>query len=75
VLGARAGTRIVERARAGDPDEIPEVLAEASRRAAAPPQGSTYVEAPFDVLHAPATAPPPGLVVLREELTMPLPTA
>lgn len=41
-------------ARAGSPAEIPEVLAEAWRRAATPPQGPVYVEMPFDVLHAPA---------------------
>jgi acetolactate synthase-1/2/3 large subunit len=44
--------------RATSTGEIPEVLAEAWRRAAAPPQGPTYVEVPFDVLQAPAAAPP-----------------
>jgi acetolactate synthase-1/2/3 large subunit len=39
-------------ARAGSPAEIPQVLAEAWRRAATPPQGPVYVEVPFDVLNA-----------------------
>lgn len=39
--------------RAGITAEIPEVIAEAWRRAATPPQGPVYVEVPFDVLHAP----------------------
>lgn len=39
--------------RAGTTAEIPEVIAEAWRRAATPPQGPVYVEVPFDVLHAP----------------------
>lgn len=41
-------------ARATATAEIPEVLAEAWRRAATPPQGPVYVEIPFDVLHADA---------------------
>jgi acetolactate synthase-1/2/3 large subunit len=40
--------------RAGGTAEIPELLAEAWRRAATPPQGPVYVEVPFDVLHAAA---------------------
>lgn len=40
--------------RAGTADEIPEVLSEAWRRAATPPQGPTYVEVPVDALRASA---------------------
>jgi acetolactate synthase I/II/III large subunit len=40
--------------RAGSTDEIPEVLAEAWRRAAMPPQGPVYVEVPYDVLRTSA---------------------
>jgi acetolactate synthase-1/2/3 large subunit len=40
--------------RAGSAAEIPQVLSEAWRRAATPPQGPTYVEVPVDVLQAPA---------------------
>jgi acetolactate synthase-1/2/3 large subunit len=41
--------------RAGTTAEIPEAIAEAWRHAATPPQGPVYVEAPFDVLHAPVS--------------------
>jgi acetolactate synthase-1/2/3 large subunit len=41
--------------RAGTPEEIPGVLAEAWRRAATPPQGPVYVEVPYDVLRTSAT--------------------
>jgi acetolactate synthase I/II/III large subunit len=41
--------------RAGTTEEIPALLAEAWRRAAAPPQGPAYVEVPYDVLRS--TAP------------------
>jgi acetolactate synthase-1/2/3 large subunit len=41
-------------ARPSQPAEIPSVLAEAWRRAAAPPPGPVYVEIPYDVLLAPA---------------------
>lgn len=41
-------------ARAGSPAEIPELLAEAWRRAATAPQGPAYVEVPYDVLLASA---------------------
>ncbi len=40
--------------RAESANEIPEVLAEAWRRAATAPQGPVYVEVPYDVLLAPA---------------------
>lgn len=48
--------------RARTTDEITPVLAEAWRRAATPPQGPTYVEVPFDVLHAsaPDNSPEPA---------------
>jgi acetolactate synthase I/II/III large subunit len=48
-------------ARARTAAEIPEVLAEAWRRAATPPHGPVYVEVPFDVLHAPAEEARPEL--------------
>jgi acetolactate synthase I/II/III large subunit len=41
--------------RASSTSEIPELLAEAWRRAATPPSGPVYVEVPFDVLRATAT--------------------
>jgi acetolactate synthase-1/2/3 large subunit len=41
-------------------DEIPDVLAEAWRRAATAPQGPVYVEVPYDVLQAPAGDQPVG---------------
>jgi acetolactate synthase-1/2/3 large subunit len=44
--------------RAGTTAEIPQVLAEAWRRAATPPQGPVYVDVPFDVLLAPAPGEP-----------------
>jgi acetolactate synthase-1/2/3 large subunit len=40
--------------RAASAAEIPQVLSEAWRRSATPPQGPTYVEVPVDVLRAPA---------------------
>jgi acetolactate synthase-1/2/3 large subunit len=63
-------------ARAGTTGEIPEVLADAWRRAATPPQGPVYVEVPFDVLRAPAKeaaapldgTPAPGPVPAASEL-------
>lgn len=44
--------------RAGSAAEIPEVLAEAWRRAATAPQGPVYVEVPYDVLLSPAADSP-----------------
>ena len=41
-------------------EQIPEVLAEAWRRAATAPQGPVYVEVPYDVLNAPAGDQPVG---------------
>ena len=46
--------------RADRAEEIPEVLAEAWRRAATAPQGPVYVEVPYDVLNAPAGDQPVG---------------
>jgi acetolactate synthase I/II/III large subunit len=43
--------------RAGTTREIPEVLAEAWRRAATPPQGPVYVEVPYDVLRSSVSEP------------------
>jgi acetolactate synthase-1/2/3 large subunit len=43
--------------RAGTTEQIPEVLAEAWRRAATPPQGPVYVEVPYDVLRTSASNP------------------
>jgi acetolactate synthase-1/2/3 large subunit len=43
--------------RADTTEEIPELLAEAWRRAAAPPQGPVYVEVPYDVLRTSASSP------------------
>jgi acetolactate synthase I/II/III large subunit len=44
--------------RASTTAEIPQVIADAWRRAATPPQGPVYVDVPFDVLHAPAPGEP-----------------
>ncbi len=41
--------------RAHSTDEIPQVLAEAWRRAATPPPGPVYVDVPYDVLRTPAS--------------------
>jgi acetolactate synthase I/II/III large subunit len=45
-------------ARAPSPGEIPELLAEAWRRAASPPTGPVFVEIPVDVLTGETDAPP-----------------
>lgn len=43
--------------------DVPEMIAEAFRRAATPPSGPCYVEVPFDVLTAATSAPvPSGLI-------------
>jgi acetolactate synthase-1/2/3 large subunit len=60
-------------ARAGSPAEIPELLAEAWRRAATPPQGPVYVEAPYDVLRAPAEADVAELNGAPPPLSLPAP--
>ena len=58
-------------ARAGSPAEIPDVLAEAWRRAAMPPPGPVYVEVPSDVLRAPAEAGLPELDGTPLQLPLP----
>jgi acetolactate synthase-1/2/3 large subunit len=57
--------------RAGAPEEIPAVLAEAWRRAQTPPSGPVYVEVPYDVLRAPAEAEPEALHAGPEPLALP----
>ncbi|MFN0154057.1 MAG: thiamine pyrophosphate-binding protein [Gaiella sp.] len=57
--------------RAGSVDEIPEVLAEAWRRAGTAPSGPVYVEIPFDVLQAPAPGALPGLDGSPQRLPLP----
>lgn len=44
--------------RASSTRDVPELLAEAWRHAATPPQGPVYVEVPFDVLRTPAAQAP-----------------
>ncbi len=57
--------------RPGSVAEIPDVLAEAWRRAATPPQGPTYVEVPFDVLQVPAAEAPGALDGTPEAAPLP----
>ena len=62
-------------ARARTTTEIPQVLAEAWRRAATPPQGPVYVEVPYDVLHAPSLESSPNAELERapEPVLLPAP--
>lgn len=60
-------------ARARSTDEIPNVLGEAWRRAATPPQGPVYVEVPFDVLHAAAPDGSPSAELDGAPAQLPLP--
>ncbi|MGI8479775.1 MAG: thiamine pyrophosphate-binding protein, partial [Gaiellaceae bacterium] len=59
--------------RARNTTEIPEVLAEAWRRAGTPPQGPVYVEVPYDVLRA--TAGEPAAELDGSPLPAPVPSA
>ncbi|MBA2643025.1 MAG: thiamine pyrophosphate-binding protein, partial [Actinobacteria bacterium] len=59
--------------RARSTDEIRNVLGEAWRRAATPPQGPVYVEVPFDVLHAAAPERSPAAELDGAPARLPLP--
>lgn len=59
-------------ARAARQEEIPELLAEAWRRALTPPSGPVFVEVPVDYLNGEAAAPPPsGLDAAPRGLPLP----